>query len=264
MKRSEAKCAVKIVRSEEDMISAHGCDIDYERVMDSFMYEIEIYSRIGTHPNVTQLLAIDDELTVIVLERGDQDLQAFMNSRNGLPLSLRTCQEITIDILTAISFLHSHSIAHLDVKPCNILLFRDSQTPRMTAKLCDFGISRVLVDESKIFVNEEICSLWYRAPEVIMGQVQCTSAVDEWSLGCVTLFLLLGDAPFKGSSKHVCRCITPSHVNYNDDQLRKIFKLVGTPSHSLLQNMECFCHFRSWNIFPSILASTVCAWKPFP
>jgi len=79
-------------------------------------------------------------------------------------------------------------------------------------------------------VRREISTLWYRAPELVMGATRYCPKIDEWSVGCIMLEMLVGLCVFPGNAKRVCDCNKASHINYNEDQLSKIFKLLGTPT----------------------------------
>jgi len=85
--------------------------------------------------------------------------------------------------LLAVRYIHSAGILHRDIKPSNILVSADG-----TLKLADFGLA---IDQA---ANPEmksgyIVTRWYRAPELLLGCVEYTSAIDIWAVGCV-----LGDA----------------------------------------------------------------------
>jgi serine/threonine protein kinase len=87
------------------------------------------------------------------------------------------------------SLAHIHSgtgVCHRDIKPQNLLV--NPHTHQL--KLCDFGSAKVLVKgEPNI---SYICSRYYRAPELIFGATEYTTAIDIWSMGCVMAELLLG------------------------------------------------------------------------
>lgn len=81
-----------------------------------------------------------------------------------------------------------------DIKPHNLLV----DPVRHILKLCDFG-------SAKAFVKGEpnvayICSRFYRAPELILGATDYTTAIDVWSAGCVFAELLTGHPIFPGIS----------------------------------------------------------------
>jgi serine/threonine protein kinase len=107
-------------------------------------------------------------------------------------------------------------------------------------------------------VRREISTLWYRAPELVMGATCYCPKIDEWSVGCIMLEMLVGLCVFPGNAKRVCDCNKASHINYNEDQLSKIFKLLGTPTDKkFLAKMECTEHFDKWPVHPSRLQRTI-------
>ncbi|KAF5303479.1 hypothetical protein FQA39_LY09942 [Lamprigera yunnana] len=99
-------------------------------------------------------------------------------------------------ILEGLAYLHERNIAHLDLKPQNLLLTIENSCDDI--KLCDFGISRVL--EKGVEVRELIGTPDYVAPEVL-GYEPITLATDIWSIGVLTYVLLTGYSPFGASDK---------------------------------------------------------------
>lgn len=95
-------------------------------------------------------------------------------------------------LLKALEFLHSHGVAHCDVKPENVCLVSAS---RCEVKMIDFG-SCVCKQDTR---NSYVQSRWYRAPEVMLG-LPWDSKIDIWSLGCLLAELLLGYPIFHGST----------------------------------------------------------------
>jgi len=81
--------------------------------------------------------------------------------------------------------------------------------------------------------TREMSTLWYRAPELLMGADRYTSKIDVWSLGCIVLEMLVGRCVTNGQVSDVCNCPSLSHLNYNGNQLHSIFRLVGSPEVSL-------------------------------
>jgi serine/threonine protein kinase len=147
--------------------------------------------------------------------------------------------------------MHDVGVVHLDIKSSNILIFSDR-----SAKLCDFGLARK--GRGNMPVDRELITLWYRAPELLMGDSYYSPKVDEWGAGCVVLEMLIGTAPFKGKPDCVCSCSSVLHHNFNSDQLMKIFLAIGTPEDkSMISRMACYCHFGKWPMFPSKLNAMV-------
>lgn len=118
----------------------------------------------------------------------------------------------------SLAHIHGMGICHRDIKPHNLLV----DPARHVLKLCDFG-------SAKAFVKGEpnvayICSRFYRAPELIFGSTDYSTAIDVWSQGCVFAELLIGSPIFPGSS--------------GVDQLVEIIKVLGTPTKDQLKSMN--------------------------
>lgn len=135
----------------------------------------------------------------------------------------------------ALAHIHHLGICHRDIKPQNLLVNPSNQQ----LKLCDFGSAKALVKgEPNV---SYICSRYYRAPELIFGSTDYTTAIDVWSEGCVGAELLLGQPLFPGDS--------------GVDQLVEIIKVLGTPTREELSSMNSnYIEFK----FPQIKG---CQWK---
>eukprot|EP01136_Pigoraptor_vietnamica_P026259 Opistho-1_new@81135 len=121
-------------------------------------------------------------------------------------------------LFRSLSYIHSLGICHRDIKPQNLLL--DPQSGVL--KLCDFGSAKMLVKGEPNVAY--ICSRYYRAPELIFGATDYTTAIDVWSSGCVMAELMLGQPMFPGES--------------GVDQLVEIIKVLGTPTREQIQTMN--------------------------
>ena len=82
-------------------------------------------------------------------------------------------------------------------------------------KLADFGLARAFGIPVKNFTHE-VVTLWYRAPDILMGSKDYNTSVDMWSVGCIFAELVTKKALFPGKNE--------------EDQLLKIFKIMGTPA----------------------------------
>ncbi|XP_042390961.1 shaggy-related protein kinase alpha-like isoform X2 [Zingiber officinale] len=126
---------------------------------------------------------------------------------------------VVFQICRALAYIHnSIGVCHRDIKPQNLLVNPHSHQ----LKICDFGSAKVLVKgEPNI---SYICSRYYRAPELIFGATEYTTAIDIWSAGCVLAELLLGQPLFPGDS--------------GVDQLVEIIKILGTPTREEIKCMN--------------------------
>ena len=101
---------------------------------------------------------------------------------------------------------------HRDLKPANVLV---KKVPHgMVLKIADFGMTREALASGSM--TPRVCTLWYRAPELLLGTTQYTTAVDIWSLGCICVELVDDVVAFAGTS--------------DIDMLSKIFRVFGTPN----------------------------------
>jgi cyclin-dependent kinase len=112
---------------------------------------------------------------------------------------------------------------HRDLKPQNLLVTKDGMI-----KLADFGLARAFSLPVKTYTHE-VVTLWYRAPEVLLGQKQYSTPLDQWSVGCIMAEMAQKKPLFAGDSEI--------------DQIFNIFKVMGTPNESLwpeAQKLEYF------------------------
>lgn len=112
-------------------------------------------------------------------------------------------------MLVGLTTIHAHRIVHRDMKPQNVLIQGSS------IKLADFGLARAFSVPIRVYTHE-VVTLWYRAPEILLGAKLYSTPVDLWSVACIFVEMLNGRALFPGDSEI--------------DELYKIFRVLGTPS----------------------------------
>ncbi|CAN6484898.1 unnamed protein product [Victoria cruziana] len=156
------------------------------------------------HPNVVKLRHCffstneKDELYLnLVLEYVSETVYRVSRhySRMNQRMPIIYVQLYTYQILRSLAYIHGVlGVCHRDIKPQNLLV--NPHTHQL--KLCDFGSAKMLVaGEPNI---SYICSRYYRAPELIFGATEYTTAIDMWSAGCVLAELLQGQPLFPGES----------------------------------------------------------------
>jgi cyclin-dependent kinase len=106
--------------------------------------------------------------------------------------------------------LPSPRVLHRDLKPQNLLINVEGEL-----KLADFGLARAFGIPVRNYTHE-VVTLWYRAPDILMGSRHYSTTVDIWSVGCIFAEMLNGRPLFPGSNE--------------SDQLLRIFKTLGTPT----------------------------------
>eukprot|EP01084_Bolivina_argentea_P108414 193757_1 len=156
------------------------------------------------------------------------DAQINLNKKIELPL----IKKWSYQMISGISYMHSHRIWHRDIKPANILV-----TDNMNIKIGDLGLGR----EHEIPIKEltpEIVTLWYRAPELLLGTRLYCGKVDIWSVGLIIAEMARNE---------------PLFAKYCEWELIiAIFKCFGTPTihdnNSLIHLQHFSCKFPQFNV----------------
>ena len=138
-------------------------------------------------------------------------------------ISLAVLKSLTYQLLNGLVYLHSCHILHRDLKPANILI-----TSAGVVKIGDLGLARLIYEPLQpLFAGDKVVvTIWYRAPELLMGAKHYTKAVDCWAVGCVLAEIASLRPIFKGEE---AKLDSKKNVPFQRDQLLKIFEVLGTP-----------------------------------
>lgn len=165
-------------------------------------------------PHIVRLHQVYETRTeyIILLEFAvGGDLQRLLD--DAVPLSECDVRNILQQVLRGLSFLHAHTIAHLDIKPQNLVMMGD--TPDAGVKLLDFGLSRVITQG--IEITQIMGTPDYIAPEVINYEPMSLST-DMWAIGVLTYVFLTGCTPFGGDTDQETYVnITQAEFDFPDD-----------------------------------------------
>ncbi|KAF2834097.1 Pkinase-domain-containing protein [Patellaria atrata CBS 101060] len=186
----------------------------------SLMKELE-------HDNIVKLYDVIHEHNklLIVFEYMDKDLKKYMDSRGDRgQLDPVTIKSFVYQLLKGIAHCHNKRVLHRDLKPQNLLINNKGEL-----KLGDFGLARAFGIPVNTFSNE-VVTLWYRAPDVLLGSRTYNTSIDIWSAGCIMAEMYSGRPLFPGTT--------------NEDQLQKIFRLMGTPSERTWPNISQFPEYK--------------------
>jgi cyclin-dependent kinase 2 len=171
-----------------------------EGVPATALREISVLKEVQ-HPNIVALrdvfVSFNGNL-YLVFELMECDLKAALDrvSRLGTCLPPAWVKWMLYQVLSGTEACHAHRIVHRDLKPQNILFDRTSGV----LKLADFGLARTYAVPLRPYTHE-VVTLWYRAPEILLGQATYSTAVDIWSAGCIFAEMASGEPMFQGDSE---------------------------------------------------------------
>lgn len=177
------------------------------------MREIAILRELE-HPNIVRLMDViynpGGKQLSLIFEYLEFDMKKYMKSlTHNLPSEI--VRGFTRQLLEGIIHCHNRRIIHRDLKPQNLLI----DGKKNVLKIADFGLARAFSVPIRTLTHE-IETLWYRAPEVLLGQKEYSLGVDIWAIGCIFAELHERKPLFVGDSEI--------------DQIFKIFQFHGTPT----------------------------------
>lgn len=181
----------------------------------SSLREITLLLRLR-HSNIVELkeVVIGSQLEslFLVMSYCEQDLASLLENMQT-PFSEAQVKCIVLQLLWGIEYLHHNFILHRDLKVSNLLM-----TDKGCVKIADFGLARMNGIPMQP-MTPRVVTLWYRAPELLLGTKTQTSALDMWAVGCILAELLAHKPLLPGSSEI--------------QQVDLIVQLLGTPNESI-------------------------------
>lgn len=199
-----------------ELVAMKRCRLDGFRdfgIPETTLREIALLKDLR-HENIMTLhhVSCNTERLYLVSEYLDYDLKKYLRAMqtNG-GLSIDKVKKLIYGILKGLAYCHGHRVIHRDLKPHNVLVSADASKIR----IADFGLARSGLAPGKTLTHEVI-TLWYRAPELLLGHCNYTTGVDIWSVGCIMAELLSSRPLYVGDSEI--------------DTLFRILRLLGTPA----------------------------------
>jgi serine/threonine protein kinase len=125
----------------------------------------------------------------LVMELMAHDLSGVFDFNIRFNLPQTKC--VAFQLLQGLKYLHDKNVLHRDIKGANILM-----NNKGSIKLADFGLARYKTQQ-KQYTNR-VVTLWYRAPELLLGQRNYDHLIDVWSVGCFLFELYAGKPLFGG------------------------------------------------------------------
>lgn len=240
-------------------------------------------------PNIVRLLNIvhsDGHKLYLVFEFLDLDLKKYMEvlpvsdggrgkafpdgsnaelSRLGLGEAM--VKKFMSQLVEGVRYCHSHRVLHRDLKPQNLLIDREGNL-----KLADFGLARAFGVPLRTYTHEvrpavsreafpaerisQVVTLWYRAPEILLGGRQYSTGVDMWSVGCIFAEMCTRKPLFPGDSEideifKIFRCANVALLFYFEPTTAYDGRILGTPDDNAWPGVTSFPDYKTsfpkWN-----------------
>src|SRR6056297_182094 len=191
--------------------------------------ELDILAKLKGHDNIISLHSISygspfeygcispldkgfkDDIVYFIFERACFTLCTFIESDSFLGIHRKYAM---MELLLGLEYIHHNNILHLDIKPSNILCFKDSKG-NYSSKICDFGLSYVKTKQEPLDTN--VISSLYRPPEIALENTDFDEKADIWSLACIFYELVTDKILFEVKK------------DGNDKVIREILKVYPFP-----------------------------------
>ncbi|CAA6669214.1 unnamed protein product [Spirodela intermedia] len=222
-------------------------EMDEEGIPPTALREISLLQLLSKSIYVVRLLCVEHvdkngkPMLYLVFEYLDTDLKKFIDSHrrgpNPRPLPPQVIQSFLYQLCKGVAHCHSHGVLHRDLKPQNLLVDKE----KGILKIADLGLGRAFTIPLKSYTHE-IVTLWYRAPEVLLGSTHYSTGVDMWSVGCIFAEMSRRQALFPGDSEL--------------QQLLHIFRYSGVAGDPTEEQWPGVSSLRDWHEYPH--------WRPQP
>ncbi|XP_032376271.1 cyclin-dependent kinase 16 isoform X5 [Etheostoma spectabile] len=182
------------------------------------------------HANIVTLHDIihTDKCLTLVFEYLEKDLKQYMDDCGSI-MSVHNVKIFLFQLLRGLAYCHRRKVLHRDLKPQNLLINEKGEL-----KLADFGLARAKSVPTKTYSNE-VVTLWYRPPDVLLGTTEYSTPIDMWGVGCIFYEMITGRPLFPGSTV--------------EDELHLIFRILGTPTEETWPGITTSEEFKTYN-FP--------------
>ncbi|XP_061419054.1 cyclin-dependent kinase 17 isoform X1 [Lethenteron reissneri] len=182
------------------------------------------------HANIVTLHDIvhTDKSLTLVFEYLEKDLKQYMDDCGNI-MSMHNVKIFLLQLLRGLAYCHKRRVLHRDLKPQNLLI-----NDKGELKLADFGLARAKSVPTKTYSNE-VVTLWYRPPDVLLGSTEYSTQIDMWGVGCIFFEMAAGRPLFPGSTV--------------EDELHLIFRMLGSPREDMWPGISSNEEYKSYN-FP--------------
>ncbi|AEO63703.1 be1014b0-115f-4eff-9cf9-0558795f3698 [Thermothielavioides terrestris] len=205
-----------------------GEQASYTGISQSAVREMALCSELN-HQNIIRLIEIilEDKCIFMVFEYAEHDLLQIIHHHTQQPrhpIPPTTIKSIMFQLLNGCQYLHANWVLHRDLKPANIMV-----TSAGEVKIGDLGLARLSYKplHSLYSGDKVVVTIWYRAPELLLGSRHYTPAIDLWAVGCIFAELLSLRPIFKGEE---AKMDSKKTVPFQRNQMQKIVDILGLPT----------------------------------
>lgn len=201
-----------------------------------------------------------DKALYLVFDYAEHDLLEMIrwhHNRASQPMPMQTVKSLLWQILHGMNYLHKNWIIHRDLKPSNILVTGQDKplNERGCVKIADFGLARLFQAPLRPLtdVDAVVVTIWYRAPELLLGAKHYTKAIDLWAIGCIFAELITSKPLFQGQEKERKG---DDRNPFQADQIDKIFRILGKPTFEQWPGAKHLPHWKhaaTWEAHPCVL-----------
>ncbi|KAJ1956838.1 hypothetical protein GGI12_005200, partial [Dipsacomyces acuminosporus] len=181
----------------------------------SSLREIALLKRLR-HRNIVNVIEVASghklDSLFMVMSYYEYDLGTLLDNMKQ-PFTQSETKSLLSQLLSGLEYCHQNFIIHRDLKPPNALLTRSGEL-----KIADFGLARLFHCPNRP-MTPQVATLWYRAPELILGSLEYTEAIDLWSVGCIFGELLIHKPFLPGKTEQ--------------EQMRLIVDMIGAPNERI-------------------------------
>lgn len=216
--------------------------VNYTGISQSAVREMALCSELRNHANVIRLIEIilEDKCIFMVFEYAEHDLLQIIHHHTQSPrhpIAPGTIKSIMYQLLQGVQYLHTNWVLHRDLKPANIMVTSSGEV-----KIGDLGLARIFKQPvGNLYQGDKVVvTIWYRAPELLLGSKHYTTAIDLWAVGCIFAELLSLRPIFKGEE---AKMDSKKTVPFQKHQMQKIVDVMGLPTRErwpLLTSMPEF------------------------
>lgn len=226
-----------------------GEQLHYTGISQSACREMALCRELNNN-HLTKLVEIflERKSIYMVSEFAEHDLLQIIHFHSHPEKRLippRMLKSILWQILDGVSYLHQNWILHRDLKPANIMVTVDG-----CVKIGDLGLARKFHNlvQTLYTGDKVVVTIWYRAPELLLGARHYTPAIDLWAVGCIFAELIGLRPLFKGEE---AKMDSKKIVPFQSNQFQRILEVLGMPNNKNWPNINRYPEYEQISKFPN-------------